>query len=111
MYMREHLYTEDEVILCTYAAMYSENDFGGINKIKLLQHRSISSIKMKIKNIASMLDENGIKRFTYDSISPLTGLPTGRTGRRTNWEIVSKICKLEKNVFLQKCKEILKKYG
>lgn len=56
-----------------------------------------------------MLDENGIKRFTYDSISPLTGLPTGCTGRRTNWEIVSKICKLEKNVFLQKCEEILKK--
>lgn len=109
--MRGHLYTEEEVILCTYAAMYSVNDFGGINKIQSLQNRSLDSIKMKIMNIASMLDENGIKRFTYDSISPLTGLPTGCTGRRTNWEIVSKIYRLERNIFLQKCEEILKKYG
>lgn len=61
--MRGHLYTEDEVILCTYAEMYSVNDFGGINKIQSLQNRSLDSIKMKIMNIASMLDENKIERF------------------------------------------------
>ena len=106
--MRGHLYTEEEVILCTYAAMYSVNDFGGINKIQSLQNRSLDSIKMKIMNIASMLDENKIERFNYDSVFPLTGLSTGRTGRKTNWNIVSKIYKLERNIFLQRCKEILK---
>ena len=106
--MTGQLYTKEEIILCTYAAMYSANDFGGINKIHLLQNRSISSIKMKIMNIASMLDENGIKRFNYDSVPPLTGLTTGQSGRRTNWDVVRTLYSLEKSNFLQKCMEIIK---
>ena len=106
--MNGKLYTKEEVILCTYAAMYDANDFGGINKIHLLHNRSLSSIKMKIMNIASMLDENGIKRFNYNRVPPLTGLTTGESGRRTNWNIVSTLYGIDKNEFLLKCKTIIK---
>lgn len=102
-----NLFTREEIVLCTYAAMYNANDFGGIDKIYLLQHRSISSIKMKIMNIASMLDENGIHRFNYDSVPPLTGLTTGQTGRRTNWDIVESLYSLPKDDFKKKCTDII----
>lgn len=102
-----NLFTKEEIVLCTYSAMYASNDFGGINKIYLLKHRSISSIKMKIMNIASMLDENGIRRFNYDSVPPLTGLTTGQTGRRTNWNIVATLYPLLKEDFLKKCNMIV----
>ena len=104
--MKRNLFTYEEIVLCTYAAMYNANDFGGIEKIYDITNRSINSIKMKIMNIASMLDEEGIERFNYNIISPLTGLPTGETGRRTNWDIVSSLCTLPKNEFLTKCKGI-----
>lgn len=105
--MKRNLYTPDEITLCTYSAIYDANDFGGILKINFLKNRSIDSIKMKIQNIAEMLDEEGIKRFNYGEISPLTGLPNGQTGRRTNWELVKKLYPLNKNDFLKKCKTIL----
>lgn len=100
------LYTKEEIILCTYAAIYDANDFGGINKIQSLEDRSIASIKMKIENIASMLDENGIQRF--NTVSPLTGLPAGEIGRRTNWDIVSTLYNLKKTEFLEMCLAIVK---
>ena len=105
--MTGKLYTKEEVILCTYAEMYDADDFGGINQIHLLHNRSLSSIKMKIMNIASMLDENGIKRFNYNRVPPLTGLTTGKRGRRTNWDIVSTLYCIDKNEFLLKCKSII----
>lgn len=58
-------------------------------------------------NIASMLDENGIRRFNYDSVPPLTGLTTGQTGRRTNWNIVATLYPLSKEDFLKKCNMIV----
>ncbi len=64
---------------------------------------------MKIKNIASMLDEENIKRCNYDKISPLTGLTTGQTGRRTHWKIVETLYPLSQAEFLSKCKEIVKR--
>lgn len=102
-----NLFTIEEIVLCTYAAMYDSDDFGGIDKIYLLQHRSISSIKMKIMNIASMLDENGIQRFNYNYVPPLTGLTTGQTGRRTNWDIVELLYSLPKEEFLKRCMDIV----
>ena len=101
-------YTEDEIVLCTYAAMYNADDFGGIEKIHKLKDRSKASIEMKIKNIASMLDEENVKRHNYDNISPLTGLTTGKSGRRTNWNIVEKLHPLYQNDFLNTCKKIVK---
>lgn len=101
-------YTESEVVLCTYAAMYNTDDFGGIEIIHKLKDRSKASIKMKIQNIASMLDEENVKRHNYDKISPLTGLTTGKLGRRTNWSIVEKLHPLSQTDFLNMCKKIVK---
>lgn len=103
------LFTKDEIILCTYAAIFDENDFGGISKIHNLTDRSFSSIKMKIQNIASMLDEEKIKRYNYDKVKALTGKTTGESGRRTNWNIVKLYIDKPKDVFLKECNEILKK--
>lgn len=105
---RGPLYTKDEVVLCAYAAMYNAADFGGINKISKLKERSIDSIKMKIQNIASMLDEEKVKRYNYDKISPLTGLTTGESGRKTNWNIVKELYPLSQADFLSMCKKIVK---
>ena len=102
---RRNYFTRDEIVLCTYAAIYDASDFGGISKIEDLTHRSLASIKMKIQNIAAMLDEAGAKR--YSNVSPLTGLPQGQTGRMTNWEIVEPLYKLPKQALFQKCRSIL----
>ena len=101
---KRNYFTRDEIVLCTYAAMYDATDFGGISKIERLPHRSPASIRLKIQNIAAMLDEAGIQR--YSNASPLTGLPQGQSGRKTNWEIVEPLCKLSKQRFLQECRSI-----
>lgn len=104
-------YTNEEVTLCTYAAMYDSNDFGGNNAILNLRRppnptHSMASIKMKIMNIASMLDERGIQREN-DTISPLTGKTTGEYGRTTNWDVVQRLYGLAKEDLLQKCLTII----
>lgn len=101
------LFTENEITLCTYAAMYDADDFGGIDAIYYLEFRSTDSIKMKIMNIASMLDEESITRYNYQTIKPLTGLTTGEKGRRTNWDIVKKLYPLDKDKFLELCLSII----
>ena len=60
---------------------------------------------MKIQNIAAMLDEEGIER--NNNISALSGVTTGQFGRRTDWETVSRLAKLEQNEFIMKCKNII----
>ena len=54
--MKRNLFTKDEIILCTYLARFGKQEFDE-NDIQKLKARSISSIKMKVQNIASMLDE------------------------------------------------------
>ena len=83
--LRNH-YTQDEVILCAYAAMYDEKEFGGIDTIRRLRARSVSSIKMKIQNVAAILDEENIPR--NPRISALSGMPPGEAGRRMHWDMV-----------------------
>jgi hypothetical protein len=61
---------------------------------------------MKIQNIASMLDEAGVQRYSDES--PLTGRPPGESGRKTNWEIVEPLSRLSKQEFLEKCKSIIR---
>ena len=97
-------FTPDEITLCTYAAMYEAADFGGESKIEKLTHRSPGSIRMKIQNIAAMLDQADIPR--QSSVTPLTGLPAGQTGRTTNWETVEPLTRLSRKVFLEKCHAI-----
>lgn len=80
-----NLYTENEIIVCAYIARFGRDDFNE-SDIEKIANRSLSSIKMKVQNIAAMLDESGVK--TSDQVSKLTDLPAGQTGRKTNWDVV-----------------------
>jgi|SRR5690625_4550312 len=102
--MKRNLFTKDEIILCTYIARYGKSEFDE-NDIHRLKKRSVSSIKMKIQNIASMLDEEGFD--TNDNITKLTGKPPGQKGRRTNWDIVSNLTNLNKHELLSMCQKII----
>ena len=102
--MKRNLFTKDEITLCTYLARFGKREFDE-NDIQKLRERSISSIRMKVLNIASMLDEEGFE--TNDNISKLTGKPSGEKGRRTNWDIVSKLTDLKKQDILCLCEEII----
>lgn len=102
--MKRNLFTKDEITLCTYIARFGKNEFDE-NDIHKLKSRSVSSIKMKVQNIASMLDEEGFK--TNDNISKLTGKPPGQKGRRTNWDIVNNLTDLNKHEFLSMCQRII----
>lgn len=97
--------TPQELTLCTYAALYDAEDFGGTEAIYSLGFRSLDSIKMKIQNIASMFDEEGYARES--SIKGLSGKPRGESGRRTDWEFVSRYVELPRNKHLAECIEIL----
>lgn len=102
--MKRNLYTDDELILCAYIALY-----GRVllieKKIASTFKRSEASIIMKVQNITAMLDEKGMKRSK--DISALTGVTTGKEGRRTNWDIVSELINLGKDEHKKLCKEII----
>ncbi len=102
--MKRNLFTKDEITLCTYIARFGKREFDE-NDIQKLKERSISSIKMKVQNIASMLDEEGFE--TDDNVSKLTGKPPGEKGRKTNWDIVSKLAGLKKQDLLSLCQKII----
>ena len=78
--MSDNRYTQEEVVLCTYAARFDGQDIGGVDMIHRLRGRSSASVTLKIRNIAAMLDEEGIQR--HNSVPPLPGRPAGQTGRR-----------------------------
>jgi hypothetical protein len=97
-------YTDDEVVLCTYIALYGRSLLIE-KKIASYGKRSEASVKMKVQNIAAMLDEEGIERS--QEVTALTGVTTGQDGRRTNWDVVSKLVGTSKDEHKQKCKEII----
>ena len=102
--MTRKSYTEDEVVLCSYIALYdgallSERKISGIEK------RSEGSVKMKVQNIVAMLDDKGVPRNR--KVSALAGLPAGESGRETDWDLVSEMIKIGKNDHWAKCKEII----
>lgn len=99
-------FEENEIVLCTFIARYGATSKISIDTVYKIKKRSEASISMKIQNIASMLDEEGISRFT--NTNALTGLTTGHKGRRTNWDIVQPLCKLSKNELESKCLAIIK---
>lgn len=103
--MRGLPFTQDEITLCTYAAIYDEQDFGGINAICRLTSRSRSSIDMKIRNIVTMLDEEGIPR--YNSYTGLSSRLTGPSARRTNWDWVQPLTTLTRDGLLSQCRKVL----
>lgn len=103
--MPRNYYTNDEITLCTYAAIYDADDFGGREAICSLTGRPASSIPMKIRNIISTLDAKGIRR--YNSMSGLTGRTTGDDARETNWEVIEPLARLSKQALLQRCFDII----
>jgi len=106
--MSRNIYTEDEVILCTYIALY-EGALLSEKKISSIGKRSEGSVKMKVQNIAAMLDDKKISR--NPKISPLAGLPAGESGRETDWPTVQKMLGLGKKDHWSKCKEIIAKHA
>jgi hypothetical protein len=103
--MRGLPFTQDEITLCTYAAIYDEQDFGGISSICRLTSGSRSSVDMKIRNIVAMLDEEGISR--YNNYPGLSGRSTGNSARRTNWDWVQPLTTLTRDGLLSQCKKVL----
>ena len=103
--MPRNSYTQDEVMLCTYAALYDQDEFGGIDVIHRLTNRSVSSIKMKIQNIASILDEEGITR--NPRVSALTGMPPGEAGRRTHWDTIRPLTSASREALQALCRKII----
>ena len=103
--MKRNLYSKDEIVLCTYIARFGRDRFDE-NDIYHLKERSVSSLKMKVQNIAAMLAEEG-----YDidgDVSQLSGKTTGEKGRRTNWDIVRNHTELKKSEMLVICEKIIK---
>jgi hypothetical protein len=102
--MSRNAYTVDEVVICAYIALYegallSEKKIAGIGK------RSEGSIKMKVQNIAAMLDDKKVSRNA--KVSALAGLPSGESGRETDWPSVQGLVALGKKEHWSKCKEII----
>ncbi|NOT01633.1 MAG: hypothetical protein HOP29_13510 [Phycisphaerales bacterium] len=102
--MRNTRYSDDEIVLCTYAALSNADDFGGVEAIHSLGRRSRGSIVLKIRNIAAMLDERKIPRENL--VSPLSGRPPGQNGRSTDWDRVTQLVELSSAELLAKCKRI-----
>lgn len=102
--MKKNFYTKDEIILCTYIARFGRAKFSE-DDIHHLKERSVSSIKMKVQNIAAMLYENGYE--TDSNISKLTGKPSGKKGRMTNWDIVKDLAEIDKEDLFNLCTKII----
>lgn len=103
--MRRNTYTSNEITLCAYVALYDTHEFGGAEAIHDLTGRSLSSIKMKIGNMAAMLDEEGVARNSQ--VSPLSGTPPGQGARRTDWEAVKLIVSMPKPQLQSLCRRIV----
>ena len=97
------LFTDQEVILCTYIAKFGRGFFNE-KRITRLGNRSEDSVKMKVQNIAAMLKEEGFQHSP--DVSALSGVTTGEEGRRTNWDIVKPIAGISKEEHKKMCKEI-----
>jgi hypothetical protein len=102
--MKRNLFKKDEIILCTYIARFGRNEFDE-NSISRLKDRSVSSVKMKVQNIAAMLDEEGYT--THENVSKLSGKTTGEKGRKTNWDIVVNFLYQNKQELLGECLKII----
>jgi hypothetical protein len=97
-------FSEDEYVLCAYAAMYGAEDIGGLIKANLNGHPP-ASLAMKVMNIVADLDAKDIKRSA--NWAPLTGTTTGLGTRFTGWIIVEPLTRLSQQQLLSKCRSIL----
>ena len=104
-----NLYTEEEVMMCTYIALYGRKNFTEKDICEFSKKREEGSMKMKLRNICTMLEEMGI--LLSIKYSKLSGLPKGQSGRDTNWEWVKKYLpdKINQQELLKKCLQKIKK--
>jgi hypothetical protein len=102
--MARKKYTENEVVLCAFIALY-EGALISEKKISKIGGRSEGSVVMKVQNIAALLDDKNIPRSP--TISALTGLPAGESGRETDWSIVQSMVGLGKAEHWSICKSII----
>lgn len=103
--MAKNLFTDQEVVLCTYIARFGRGFFNE-KRVSRLEKRSEDSVKMKVQNIAAMLNEEGYD--SSDEVAKLGGLPRGQDGRKTNWHLVSALAELSKQEFKERCRPILR---
>ena len=97
---RRNLFTEDEIVLCTYIARFGRDKYDEL-AIHNWCSRSLYSIRMKVQNIAAMLDEEG---YPFSQrVTPLSGSPHGEPVRRTNWDVVSSLVQLSETAHYAKC--------
>jgi hypothetical protein len=100
-----NLFSEREIVLCTYIAKFGEEPPITIAEVARIGGRSVASVKLKVENIVSMLDETaspGPRAFPA-----LTGKPPGMQGRRTNWKWVGELAMLSKDQLRARCTECL----
>ena len=98
--MKGKLYTESEIVLCTFFAIYG-NDLFEMEAISKLENRSMGSIAMKIEGIAAMLEEYEVPLYS--------GITPSRHCGVTNYGLVKELAKLDKLSFQAKCQPILSK--
>ena len=98
-------YTEAEITLCTYIARFGRRFIDEERILTLFNRRPVSSIKMKVSNIAHMLYEAGYAHS--HEVSPLSGKPSGETGRRTNWDVVRTLVDLTEPELSARVEEIV----
>jgi len=102
--MTQKLFTKNEIVLCTYIARFGR-DYFVERMVCRIENRSESSVKMKVQNIAAMLRE---ENFPHSSeVAPLSGAPTGKEGRRTNWDIVKGLVNQEEPELRAMCKKVI----
>lgn len=77
----KNYYTLPEITFCTFIARFGRSHLDEAD-IHNFSGRSLSSIKMKVQNIASMLHEAGYP--TSDSVSRLTGKPAVHISEHSN---------------------------
>jgi predicted HNH restriction endonuclease len=105
-------FSDQEITILTFVAKFGIHEFPDISSLKkLYKHlsdsfgRSAGSVRMKILNIASMMDDRGVARET--EFAGLTGVSEGKKPRTTDWDRVENILRIPKQELLQECILIL----
>jgi hypothetical protein len=96
-------FTEEEYVLCTYAALYGDEELGGLVAINLNKHAA-NAVKIKICNIVTDMDEQSIPRAS--KWNPLTSSTASANARLVGWEIVEPLTQITRDELLKRCVRI-----
>lgn len=86
-------FTPAETIRCTFIARFGRDDFDECQ----ISNRSLSSLRMKVQNVAAMLEHRGYR--ISDQVSPLSGTSAGLPPRFVDWEIIEQYVDMPKHEF------------